>query len=175
MKKTLFEVGDWSTTDCILSLGCGAAWWEIKQTIEQEAGELLLLDRNKDVLNWSDLQEAITYFEDQYDKKAVTPAQIIHADAADIPLANETADQIWLLNSLHELDDLAAVLAEIDRVLKVDGCVIVEEILTGGVHEGCGKRLFTRTEIIALFALSDLHVVYQGSKDEEADYIKFSR
>jgi ubiquinone/menaquinone biosynthesis C-methylase UbiE len=76
---------------------------------------------------------------------------------------------------LHELDDLKAVLGEINRVLKVDGCVIVEEILTGGVHEGCGKRLFTRSEIIDLFASHDLHVIYEGSKDQEADYIKFGR
>jgi hypothetical protein len=74
MKKTLYEVGEWTAKDCILSLGCGAAWWEIKQTMEQEAGELLLLDRNKDVLNWDDLDEAIAYFEEQYGKKAVTPA-----------------------------------------------------------------------------------------------------
>ena len=175
MKKSLYEVGEWSPTDCILSLGCGAAWWEIKQTMEQEAGELLLLDRNKDVLNWADLDEAIAYFEEQYGKKAVTPVSIFHADAAQIPLSDETADQIWLLNSLHELDDLKAVLGEINRVLKVDGCVIVEEILTGGVHEGCGKLLFTRSEIINLFASHDLHVIYEGSKDEEADYIKFGR
>ncbi len=175
MKKTLYEVGEWTAKDCILSLGCGAAWWEIKQTMEQEAGELLLLDSNKDVLNWPDLDEAIAYFEEQYGKKATTPATIFHADAAQIPLSDETADQIWLLNSLHELDDLKAVLAEIDRVLKTDGCVIVEEILTGGVHEGCGKRLFTRSEIFNLFAAYNLHVMYEGSKDEEADYIKFGR
>ena len=175
MKKTLYEVGNWSPTDCILSLGCGAAWWEIKQTMEHEAGELLLLDRNKDVLNWDDLDEAIAYFEEQYGKKAVTPASIFHADAAQIPLSDETADQIWLLNSLHELDDLTAVLAEINRVLKVDGSVIVEEILTGGIHEGCGRRLFTRSEIIDLFSLYDLQVVYEGSKDQEANYIKFGR
>jgi ubiquinone/menaquinone biosynthesis C-methylase UbiE len=175
MKKTLYDVGEWSHTDCILSIGCGAAWWEIKQTIEQEAGELLLLDRNKDVLNWSDLDEAIAYFEDQYGKKAITPATIIHADASQIPLSDDTADQIWLLNSLHELDDLIAILTEIDRVLKAEGSVIVEEILSGEIHEGCGRRLFTRNEIIDLFESFDLHVVYQTSKDEEADYIKFAR
>lgn len=175
MKKSLFEVAGWSASDCILSLGCGAAWWEIKQTIEQEAGELLLLDRSKDVLNWPDLDEAIAYFEEHYIKKALTPTSIILSDASQIPLSDETADQIWLLNSLHELDDLEAVLSEINRVLKRDGCVIVEEILTGEIHEGCGHRLFTREEIVDLFASFDFHVAYQGSKDQEADYIKFAR
>jgi ubiquinone/menaquinone biosynthesis C-methylase UbiE len=175
MKKSLFEVAGWSANDCILSIGCGAAWWEIKQTIEQEAGELLLLDRNKDVLNWPDLDEAIAYFEEHYGKKAITPTSIFLSDASQIPLSDETADQIWLLNSLHELDDLEAVFSEINRVLKSDGCVIVEEILSGEIHEGCGHRLFTRDEIVALFEAYDLHVVYEGSKDQEADYIKFSR
>ena len=175
MEKSLYEVGQWTNSDCILSIGCGAAWWEIKQMIEHEAGELLLVDRNNDVLNWSDLDEAILYFEEQYDKKAITPTSIFHADAVQIPLSDETADQIWLLNSLHELDDLLAVLGEIDRVLKHDGSVIVEEILSGEVHEGCGRRLFTRQEIIDLFGVYNLHVTYQGSKDQEADYIKFGR
>jgi ubiquinone/menaquinone biosynthesis C-methylase UbiE len=76
---------------------------------------------------------------------------------------------------LHELDDLESVLSEINRVLKSDGCVIVEEILSGEIHEGCGHRLFTRDEIVALFGAFDLHVYYQGSKDQEADYIKFAR
>jgi ubiquinone/menaquinone biosynthesis C-methylase UbiE len=105
----------------------------------------------------------------------VTPIHIIHAEASAIPLAAASVDQVWLLNSLHEMDDLAAVLTEIDRVLKLDGCVIMEEILSGGIHEGCGKRLFKLDELIDLFRGVDMHVDFQSSKDHEADYVKFVR
>jgi len=73
------------------------------------------------------------------------------------------------------MDDPASVLHEIDRVLKLDGCVIMEEILTGGIHEGCGKRLFKWDELIQLFGEVDMRVDFQTSKDQEADYVKFVR
>lgn len=175
MEKSLFEVAGWSEEDCILSLGCGAAWWEIKQMAENAAGELLLLDPNKDVLNWPDVEEGLSYFENHYQTRVGTPIQILHAEASAIPLAAVSVDQVWLLNSLHEMDDPASVLHEIDRVLKLDGCVIMEEILTGGIHEGCGKRLFKLGELIELFGEVDMHVDFQTSKDHEADYVKFVR
>ena len=142
---------------------------------ENAAGELLLLDPNKDVLNWPDVEEGLSYFENHYQTRVGTSIQILHAEASAIPLAAASVDQVWLLNSLHEMDDPASVLHEIDRVLKLDGCVIMEEILTGGIHEGCGKRLFTWEELVQLFREVDMRVDFQTSKDQEADYVKFVR
>ena len=142
---------------------------------ENAAGEMLLLDPNKDVLNWPDVEEGLSYFENHFQTRVGTPIHILHAEASAIPLAAATVDQVWLLNSLHEMDDPASVLHEIDRVLKLDGCVIMEEILTGGIHEGCGKRLFNLDELIQLFGEVDMRVDFQTSKDHEADYIKFVR
>ncbi|MFM6937182.1 MAG: class I SAM-dependent methyltransferase, partial [Aquirufa sp.] len=135
----------------------------------------LLLDPNKDVLNWPDVEEGLSYFENHYQTRVGTPIQILHAEASAIPLAAVSVDQVWLLNSLHEMEDPASVLQEIDRVLKLDGCVIMEEILTGEIHEGCGKRLFKLDELIQLFRDLDMHVDFQTSKDHEADYVKFVR
>jgi hypothetical protein len=73
------------------------------------------------------------------------------------------------------MDDPASVLHEIDRVLKLDGCVIMEEILSGGIHEGCGKRLFKLDELIELFRDVDMRVDLQTSKDQQTDYVKFVR
>ena len=142
---------------------------------ENAAGELLLLDPNKDVLNWPDVEEGLAYFEKHYQTRGGTTIQILHAEASAIPLAAASVDQVWLLNSLHEMEDPASVLNEIDRVLKLDGCVIMEEILTGGNHEGCGKRLFKWDELIQLFGEVNMHVDFQTSKDQEADYVKFVR
>jgi ubiquinone/menaquinone biosynthesis C-methylase UbiE len=175
MEKSLFEVGEWSADDCILSLGCGAGWWEINQVIQNEAGELLLLDPNAHVLNRADIDETIVYFEKQFDQRLISPIQLLHADASSIPLGRESVDQIWLLNSLHEMDHPSAVLQEIDRVLKEDGSVVVEEILTGEIHTGCGKKLFRADELIALFESIDMKVMRRCKKDKEAEYLKFSR
>lgn len=175
MEKSLFEVGDWTADDCILSLGCGAGWWEINQFIQYEAGELLLLDSNTHVLNQADMDETIEYFEKQFDQRLISPIQLLHADATNIPLGRESVDQIWLLNSLHEMDNPTAVLQEVDRVLKEGGSVIVEEILTGEIHAGCGKKLFQADELIALFETIDMKLIRRCKKDEEAEYLKFRR
>ncbi len=175
MEKSLFEVGEWSADDCILSLGCGAGWWEINQVIQNEAGELLLLDSNTHVLNRADIDETIVYFEKQFDQRLISPIQLLHADASSIPLGRESVDQIWLLNSLHEMDHPSAVLQEIDRVLKEDGSVVVEEILSGEIHAGCGKKLFQADELIELFESIDFKLMRRCKKDQEAEYLKFSR
>ena len=175
MEKSLFEVGEWSADDCILSLGCGAGWWEINQVIQNEAGELLLLDSNTHVLNRADIDETIVYFENQFDQRLSSPIQLLHADAMNIPLGRESVDQIWLLNSFHEMDHPSAILQEIDRVLKEDGSVVVEEILTGEIHEGCGKKLFQAEELIELFESIDFKLMRRYKKDQEAEYLNFSR
>jgi len=175
MEKSLFEVGRWSADDCILSLGCGAGWWEINQIIQNEVGELLLLDSNTHVLNRADIDETSVYFENQFDQRLKSPVQLLHADASNIPLGRESVDQIWLLNSLHEMDNPTAVLQEIDRILKQVGSVVVEEILTGEIHAGCGKKLFRADEIMTLFERFDFQLERRCRKDLEADYLKFSR
>ena len=175
MEKSLFELGDWSANDGILSLGCGAGWWEINQVIQNEVGELLLLDSNPHTLNRADIDETIVYFEKQFDQRLRSPVQLFHADASNIPLGRESVDQIWLLNSLHEMQHPSAVLKEIDRVLKEGGSVLVEEILTGEIHAGCGKKLFRADELIALFESIDMKLMRRCKKDVEAEYLKFGR
>ncbi len=175
MDKSLFELGGWSADDCILSMGCGAGWWEIHQIIQHPAREIILVDQNSDILNQLDIEATIAYFEKQMGHKIACPVRELVSDAESIPLENESIDQIWLLNALHEMENIPAVLQEVDRILKSGGSVLVEEILSGGIHEGCGKKLFQADELIKLFESIHLKLFHRGKKDQEAEYLKFVR
>ena len=52
----------WKPTDNLLSLGAGAAWWEVKILYENPAEKIYLIDENPEVLNENDVNEGINYF-----------------------------------------------------------------------------------------------------------------
>lgn len=176
--KTLIEFGQWDDTQVVLSIGSGAGWWEVNLICQQPVAELILLDENTDVLTTEDVDEAVDYFGKKHKISLTTPIHLLHVDAAQLPLEPESIDQIWLLNSLHEMADPAGVAAEIARVLRPDGVVLVEEIVAsqpGETHEGCGMALFEEVELKRIFSLVDLHCIQQTPKDAEAFYLKFGR
>jgi ubiquinone/menaquinone biosynthesis C-methylase UbiE len=174
----IIEFGDWQQTDRILSLGCGAGWWEVNLIHQKPALELILVDYNESVLNQPDFEETLIYFEKQYGQRSETNFQLNTCDASDTRIASETVGQIWILNSLHEMDDQIAVLAECHRVLSSKGTVIVEEVLAsrpGEIHAGCGKFLFARETLLGMFEEAGFLFVSEIWKDTEAHYLKFQK
>jgi ubiquinone/menaquinone biosynthesis C-methylase UbiE len=174
----IIEFGNWDASDTVLSLGCGSGWWEVNLICQNPAQELILVDEQPAVLNQSDLQETIAYFEKQVGVRCDTACQLINCDAAETGLSRDSVDQIWLFNSLHEMENPPAVLRECMRVIVFEGVVIVEEILAsfaGKIHEGCGKSLFERAELIELFESTGF--VFKGDvqKDDVATYLKFQK
>lgn len=52
-------------------------------------------------------------------------AAFVHADAANIPFADDSFDKIFSINTIYFWDDAPAIIAEIKRVLKNDGKLII--------------------------------------------------
>lgn len=174
----IIEFGNWDASDTVLSLGCGSGWWEVNLICQNPAQELILVDDQPAVLNQPDLQETIAYFEKQVGVRCETACLLINCDAAETGLSRDSVDQIWLFNSLHEMANPSAVLKECARVLVSEGVVIVEEILAayaGEIHEGCGKFLFERAELVALFGVEGFAYLGDSRKDDVATYLKFQK
>ena len=174
----IIEFGDWQAEDRVLSLGCGSGWWEVNLMHQKPALELILVDELSAVLNQSDFQETIEYFDKQYGQRLETACQLALCDAAATGLVKGSIDQVWLFNSLHEMEDHVAILAESHRVLRSEGIVIVEEIFAGfpgELHEGCGKALFERHTLFALFEQAGFVFLEETKKDATATYLKFQK
>ena len=60
------------------------------------------------------------------------PVQFLMMDATNLQFDDASFDTVCIANSLHHLDDIPRVLAEMNRVLKPGGHFIVEEMYQDG-------------------------------------------
>ncbi|MFO0891880.1 MAG: class I SAM-dependent methyltransferase [Isosphaeraceae bacterium] len=68
---------------------------------------------------------------------------MVQADATSLPFSNGTVDAVVILDVLEHLDDPAAVLAEVRRVLKRDGTLIVSVPHKGLLRAFDSNNLYT--------------------------------
>jgi len=174
--KNLLNFIAWQEQDDLLSIGCGAAWWEIKLMLQKPCRSLMLIDPNEIVLNSEDLQEGIKYFENHYQQSLSTAIQFLNIDAKNSGLPSEKLDGILLFNSFHEIENCDQLLIECYRILKPGGFIMVEEELSHTsrkIHEGCEMPLFFEKELIHMFSEKGFHSVSSLVKDELASYFRF--
>ncbi|MHA8051249.1 class I SAM-dependent methyltransferase [Aquirufa sp. ROCK-SH2] len=174
--KDLLNVLKWQSSDQLISIGCGGAWWEINLLFNQPCSKLFLVDPNEDLLNQQDVSETIHYFEKQYQKKLDISCEIMNLDARQLNLPEKSIDGILIFNALHEIENQIEVLRECKRIGKKGSFLFVEEELSlkdRFIHEGCGFPLFYQNELIDLienvgFKFSKIH-----KKDDLASYFLF--
>ena len=143
---------------------------------ENPVDNLILLDSNKELLNAEEVEATVQYFSKIYQKELSTNIRILQQKAIEIPLKDETVDEIWFYNSLHEIDYLEECIQECFRLLKSNGKIIIEEELSHNerkIYEGCLKPLFFEKEIIDLF--EKFKFLSNEPKDEKANYLRFEK
>lgn len=161
-----------------LSIACGSGWWEIKSLFEHPVDKLYLLDKNPEVLNWPDVQEAIAYFEKAYQKPFPAKIELFIQEANNIPLPNHSIQEIWLFNSLHEIQEKEICLKECYRLLEPGGIIFIEEELSlteRRHHEGCHLPLFFLDELTQLMKASGFQFLSSEQKDDKAFYVRYSK
>ncbi len=162
----------------ILSIGCGAGWWEIKSIFENPTDKLFLLDPNPEVLNWPDITDGINYFQKIYQKPFPAEIELFVQEANNIPLPNESLQEIWLLNSLHEIQDAHTCLQECHRLLIPGGTIFIEEEVSfteQKFHEGCNQPLYFLKDLEQLMKAAGFQLVSTEQKDDKAFYLSFQK
>ena len=162
----------------VLSIGCGAGWWEIKSIFEKPSPKIYLLDPNPDVLNWPDIQDGIQYFQKIFQKPFPAEIEIFVQEAKNIPLPNQSLQEIWLLNSLHEINEPEECLKECHRLLSDGGILLIEEELSFTeplLHEGCNKPLYFLNDLEQLLKANGFQLIKTEQKDEKAVYLTFQK
>lgn len=176
--KELLKFTPWKNTDTLVSIGSGSGWWEINCVIHQPAGQLILIDKNDHILNQKDVNDTITYFESATLTKNTTSILLKNEEAHKLSLANETADWVLIFNAFHEFEKIEIVLHEVKRVLKKGGRLFLEEEISTNkplIHEGCGKKLFYKKELISHIITSGFGLIDETKKDEKAIYVLFQK
>lgn len=104
--------------ETVLDLACGTGLHAVHLAHRREL-QVIGLDRSGPML-----REAVHHLDE-----AGVIADLIRADPAALPFADATIDRVIDAGSLHLHPDLAAVLAEVVRVLRPGGCLVASGLL----------------------------------------------
>ncbi|MCY7349996.1 MAG: class I SAM-dependent methyltransferase [Cytophagaceae bacterium] len=148
--KQLLEFFDFQPGEVVASLGASGGFWEVGFGAAVPGLTFYLVERSPDLLNESELAAAVTFWEKQTGRPVESKFLPVIGTETATCLPSHFFDKILIINSFHEFINPDAMLAECQRILKPDGVLFLEEPLAkvpGELHGGCGRRLFTETEL----------------------------
>lgn len=120
--RSLARLGSFSSDVRLLDVGCGTGG--ASRLLADEHGiEVIGVDITAafiDVADWLSQATGLTQ-----------KTCFLCADAAHVPLADGSVDVIWCQHALMNMPDVAAVLAEWQRLLASDGQVLLHEVVAG--------------------------------------------
>jgi SAM-dependent methyltransferase len=88
---------------------------------------------------------AVVAVEPSPDMRAASGLPMLAGDAAAIPLPDASVDVVWMSTVVHHVRDLAAAGAELRRVLRPGGVVVLRSLFRErhcGIERPCGIGLF---------------------------------
>jgi ubiquinone/menaquinone biosynthesis C-methylase UbiE len=102
----------------VLEVGCGPGFFTIPaaKTVGRE-GSILALDVNP---------LAVAHVQQKIEAQHVTNARTVLANATKTDLPDQSFDLIFVFGVAHPIGGMAAIWAEMDRLLKPDGTLSVE-------------------------------------------------
>jgi len=101
----------------VLEIGCGSGK-TTQQLMDRGVRQILALDHSAQVLRWASVSV----------QRSMTKILFIHADAHHIPAADNSFDVV-LIESVLIFCDSAAGMAEVHRVLKPGGMLLLNELV----------------------------------------------
>lgn len=101
--------------ETVLDVGCGRGYTELNLAAEGHRGQLIGVN-NTDIFFQGEHEAA---------QRGFTNIELIQADAANLPLEDNSVDAALALFMLYHTSDPSKVLAELARVLKPDGKLMV--------------------------------------------------
>lgn len=103
----------------LLDLGCGPGWFH--HNLSSFCDQLIALDLSEAMLTQAQRHGIAEHY--------------LHANAAEIPLADQSVDTVFSSLMLQWCPDPAPVFAEINRVLKPGGAFVVTTLVEESMHE----------------------------------------
>ena len=152
MQKSL-SIYNFKPNETIASIGASSGVWEIWFASQVEGLTFYLQDIDPLNCNQEEIEYGIKYYEKLLQKPILGKFIPIIGTQTATNLPKNTFDKILVINSLHEFETPELILQDIHEILKPNGKLFIEEQIAkflGEIHEGCGKRLFTKIELINL-------------------------
>lgn len=168
MQKSL-SIYNFQPNETIASIGASSGVWEIWFASQVEGLTFYLQDIDAQNCNQEEINEGVTYFEKLVGKKNTGKFIPVIGTQSATNLPKNTFDKVLIINSFHEFDNPEIILHDLQKILKSNGRLFIEEQMAkynGEIHEGCGKRLFTESELIEILRKCGFEVTERYFKDE---------
>ncbi len=167
MQKSL-AIYNFQPNETIASIGASSGVWEIWFTSQVEGLTFYLQDVDVQNCNQEEINEGIRYFEKLVGKKNTGKFIPVIGTQSATNLPKNTFDKVLIINSLHEFETPEIILYDIQKILKSNGQLFIEEQFakfSGEIHEGCGKRLFMENELDNMLRKCGFEVIEKHFKD----------
>lgn len=159
-------------------MGASGGVWEIWFASQVDNLTFYLQDIDSLNCNQKEIDYGVKYYEKLLNKPIIGQFIPIIGNQYQTNLPVNFFDKILIINSLHEFLFVNKILQDIKNCLKFSGKLFIEEQVTkisGEIHEGCGKRLFTQNELIMCLEGNGFELVEIVDKNDEVFIFKFSR
>ena len=167
MQKSL-SIYNFQPNETIASIGASSGVWEIWFASQVEDLTFYLQDIDSLNCNQEEIEYGIKYYEKLLQKPILGKFIPIIGTQSKTNLPENTFDKILIINSLHEFEMPELILQDIHKILKPNGQLFIEEQLakfSGEIHEGCGKRLFTESELNEILKKCGFELIDRHFKD----------
>ncbi|MCU0470791.1 MAG: class I SAM-dependent methyltransferase [Arcicella sp.] len=175
MQKSL-SIYQFKENETIASIGASSGVWEIWFASQVENLTFYLQDIDEQNCNEEEIAYGVKYYENLLQKPISGKFIPIIGTPHQTNLPSDTFDKVLIINSLHEFQFPLFILRDIQRILRKEGTLFIEEQLAnfqGEIHEGCGKRLFTQHELIDLLQKSGFQLKETFPKHSNVWIFKF--
>ena len=175
MQKSL-SIYNFQKNETIASIGASGGVWEIWFASQVEGLTFYLQDIDPLNCNQEEIEYGIKYYEKLLQKPISGKFIPIIGTQTATNLPKNTFDKILVINSLHEFETPELILQDIHEILKPNGKLFIEEQIAkflGEIHKGCGKRLFTKIELINLLKENNFELKQTYLKSENVAIFQF--
>ena len=126
----------------IASIGAGDGSLEVELAVFNEDIDWTLNDIDSASLNPIEFKKVLDYFENIIHKPIKGKFSFVIGEERKTNLSENTFDRILLNNVYHELSDKQVIMSDIHRALKVNGLIVIMEVMAGKLgqrHQGCNR------------------------------------
>jgi predicted methyltransferase len=175
LQKSL-EIYQFKPYETIASVGASSGVWEIWFTSQVDNLTFYLQDIDAQNCNQEEINYGVNYYEKLLSKKIIGKFTPIIGTQHQTNLPVSFFDKILIINSLHEFLFVDEILRDIKKCLKPSGKLFIEEQIaetSGEIHEGCGKPLFTQSELVDCLERNGFELVNITNKEDANSIFEF--
>ncbi|HTH56819.1 MAG TPA: methyltransferase domain-containing protein [Cyclobacteriaceae bacterium] len=153
--EVILRAADFQKHDVVADVGSGEGWLDAGLGVYVDSVQFYLEDIDSSLMKSKKLTEALTAYVSLKGKPISSVYRRAVGTEKSTGLPENTFDKVLLIDSFHHFTFTEEMLADLFRILKVGGKLVVYDPVarkTGEKYRLCKKKIYTEKEITTAFA-----------------------